>query len=152
MLTWLFTHHSLTTTPHPPPPPPPLEQCRIDFDSMQFGSLGDEIPLQNRRRPFDVGYIILTSPNPSYAILISLRYSDRRRIDISTRCSSAILAGSFDIMGSIMELVSWRLPCKILEYLNKIQPGYWHPYKKKTNTFNILQLYLKWSVRYRFDL
>ena len=58
------------------------ERCRIDIDLMQFSSQGDGIPLPKRRRPFDVGRIIFTSPNPSYTILISLRYSGRRRIDI----------------------------------------------------------------------
>ena len=59
-----------------------------------------------------------TSPNLSYAIFISLRYSGQRRIDIDLMqfCDLGEISwyGKFFWNEYIMGWASWMLPCKIL--------------------------------------
>ena len=58
-----------------------------------------------------------TSPNLSYAIFISLRYSGRRRINIHLMqfcdLGEILWYGKFFWYEYIKELASWMLPCKI---------------------------------------
>ena len=61
-----------------------------------------------------------TSPNLSYAIFISLRYSDRHRIaiDLMQFCDLGEISwyGNLFWYEYIMGLQSWGLPCKILNF------------------------------------